>query len=87
MSIFNLPNIEDLMRCHFTETCTGIECCVDIPYLGLTLKPFFLLNPCEYTLSYGINTINHTFSLFDYEWGELKHLTTIILVEILIQQY
>ena len=75
------------MRCHFMETCTGIECCVDIPYLGLTLKPFFLLNPCEYTLSYGINTINHTFSLFDYEWGELKHLTTIILVEILIQQY
>ena len=28
------------MCCHFTETCTRIECCVDIPYLGLTLDLF-----------------------------------------------
>ncbi|XP_076116682.1 uncharacterized protein LOC143084161 [Mytilus galloprovincialis] len=75
LSIFNLPNIEEMMSCHFTETCTGIECCVEIPYLGLTLHPFFLLDPCQYTLSFGINTINNTFSLFEYEWGKKEKIS------------
>jgi hypothetical protein len=69
MGILGVPDLPDMMSCHYTETCTGIECCVKIPEIDLTLHPFFFIDPCEYTINYGANTINKTIKLIDYEWG------------------
>jgi hypothetical protein len=64
-----MPALPDYMSCHYEDTCTGIECCIEISGLGLTLHPFLLIDPCEYSLSYGVNTINRTIQLINYEWG------------------
>ncbi|XP_052083601.1 uncharacterized protein LOC127720901 [Mytilus californianus] len=69
LSMFNRPDLGDQIACHITESCTGIDCCANIPFFGLTVRPFFVLDPCDYKISYGINTQNVTKSLFDYEWG------------------
>ncbi|CAG2211662.1 unnamed protein product [Mytilus edulis] len=75
LSMFNRPDLGDIIACHITETCTGIDCCANIPFFGLTVRPFFVLDPCDYKISYGINTENVTKSLFDYEWGKTERIS------------
>ncbi|VDI70196.1 Hypothetical predicted protein [Mytilus galloprovincialis] len=70
-----MPALPDQMSCHYTSTCTGIECCVTIPDLDLTLHPFIFIDPCEYTINYGINTINKTIKLINYEWGKTEKIS------------
>ncbi|CAC5409208.1 unnamed protein product [Mytilus coruscus] len=68
LGTLGMPDLPDNMACHFKDTCTGIECCIEIPGIGLTLHPFIIIDPCEYTLNYGVNTINETIQLINYEW-------------------
>ncbi|XP_063420822.1 uncharacterized protein LOC134706043 [Mytilus trossulus] len=75
LSIFNRPTLGDQIACHITESCTEIDCCANIPFFGLTVRPFFVLDPCDYKISYGINTENVTKSLFDYEWGKTERIS------------
>ncbi|VDI43603.1 Hypothetical predicted protein [Mytilus galloprovincialis] len=75
LSMFNRPDLGDQIACHITESCTGIDCCANIPFFGLTVRPFFVLDPCDYKISYGINTVNVTKSLFNYEWGKTERIS------------
>ncbi|XP_052090897.1 uncharacterized protein LOC127727822 [Mytilus californianus] len=84
-----MPALPDQMSCHYTSTCTGIECCVTIPDLDLTLHPFIFIDPCEYTINYGINTINKTIKLINYEWGKTEKISLangIIQLELTIKK-
>ncbi|XP_052071172.1 uncharacterized protein LOC127709610 [Mytilus californianus] len=74
LGTFGIQDLPDNMACHFKDTCTGIECCIDIPGLGLTLHPFIIIDPCEYTVNYGVNTINETIRLINYEWGKTEKI-------------
>ncbi|XP_076076027.1 uncharacterized protein LOC143046851 [Mytilus galloprovincialis] len=74
LGILDKPELPDKMACHFKDTCTGIECCIEIPFLDVTLHPFFIIDPCEYTLNYGVNTINETIQLINYEWGKTEKI-------------
>ncbi|XP_063399952.1 uncharacterized protein LOC134684586 [Mytilus trossulus] len=87
--VFRLPDVENMMSCHITEFCTGIKCCGVIPIFGLTLEPFLIIDPCEYVIFYGINTINKSLSLFDYEWGkkiQLSLANNVIKIEFSIRK-
>ncbi|CAG2190929.1 unnamed protein product [Mytilus edulis] len=75
LSMFNRPDLGDQIACHITESCTGIDCCANIPSFGLTVRPFFELDPCDYKISYGINTENFTKSLLNYEWGKTEKIS------------
>ncbi|CAC5401161.1 unnamed protein product [Mytilus coruscus] len=75
LSMFNRPDLGEQIACHITETCTGIDCCANIPFFGLTVRPFLLLDPCDYKITYGINTQNVTISLFNYEWGKKERIS------------
>ncbi|CAG2189963.1 unnamed protein product [Mytilus edulis] len=75
LSISKLPEIDGPMTCMITDTCSGIDCCAEIPFIGLTIHPYFLINTCEYSISFGINNMNVNLSLFEggidsYEWGK-----------------
>ncbi|VDH91582.1 Hypothetical predicted protein [Mytilus galloprovincialis] len=75
LSISKLPEIDGPMTCMITETCSGIDCCAEIPFIGLTVHPYFLINTCEYSISFGINNMGVNLSLFEggidsYEWGK-----------------
>ncbi|XP_071145134.1 uncharacterized protein [Mytilus edulis] len=75
LSMFNRPDLGNQIACHITESCTGIDCCANIPSFGLTVRPFFVLDPCDYKISYGINTENFTKSLVNYEWGKTEKIS------------
>ena len=78
LSISKLPEIDGPMTCMITDTCSGIDCCAEIPFIGLTVHPYFLINTCEYSISFGINNMGVNLSLFEggidsYEWGMYLH--------------
>ena len=71
LSVFMLPDIVGQpSRCHFLSGCTTIECCTDIPYLRLTLHTYLTIDPCGYGVKIGINSLQKTISLFNYERGK-----------------
>ena len=72
------------MTCMITETCSGIDCCAEIPYMDLTIHAFFIINTCQYTIKFGINTEQMELSLFEggidsYEWGKNYHCLKVVL--------
>jgi hypothetical protein len=74
---------------------------VEIPGFGLTLQPYFVLDPCEYVIFYGINNFNKTLSLCNYECGKsvelhyknpaksvgLVHLADVIIISLKINLF
>ncbi|XP_062593831.1 uncharacterized protein LOC134255325, partial [Saccostrea cucullata] len=72
-TILYLPSkIPDPMSCYIPDYCTGIECCADIPVLGLGLHVFALLDLDKLELQIGMENIKETIKLNDYVWGEVK---------------
>ncbi|XP_062579219.1 uncharacterized protein LOC134241150, partial [Saccostrea cucullata] len=72
-TIVYLPSkIPDPMSCYIPDYCTGIECCADIPVLGLGLHVFAFLDLDKLELRIGMENIKETIKLNDYVWGEVK---------------
>lgn len=68
-----LPSqIPDPMSCHIPDYCTGIECCADIPVLGLGLHVSVFLDLDKLELRIGMETVKETIKLNDYVWGDVK---------------
>ncbi|XP_053392737.1 uncharacterized protein LOC128555173 [Mercenaria mercenaria] len=74
LSFVRLPKIqnENKISCSVPDYCTGIDCCVDIDNIGLSIRAFLDINLCNYIVSGGIETHNFSFSLFNYEWGKTE---------------
>lgn len=58
------------MSCFIPDYCTGIECCADIPLLGVGLHLYLNLDLDKLELSYGFENIKKTMRLIDYVWGD-----------------
>lgn len=66
-----LPSkIPDPMSCYIPDFCTGVECCAEIPMLGLGLHAYVYLDLDKLELRYGLETITGTLKLFNYDWGD-----------------
>lgn len=71
-----LPSqIPDPMSCHIPDYCTGIECCADIPVLGLGLHVTVFLDLDKLELQIGLETVKETIKLNDYVWGDVKTIS------------
>lgn len=70
-----LPSeIPEPMSCYIPDYCTGIECCAEIPALGLGLHVFAFLDLNKLELQIGMENVSETIKLNDYVWGEVKTL-------------
>lgn len=74
LSFVNLPTLPSAVSCSVPEYCTGINCCLDIEQIGLSIKAYIDVNMCNYIISGGIETQTFKFSLFNYEWGKFYTL-------------
>ncbi|XP_053398133.1 uncharacterized protein LOC128556594 [Mercenaria mercenaria] len=68
----NRPALPSIVSCSVPDYCTGINCCIDIDDIGLSLKAYINVNMCNYFISGGIETQTFNFSLFNYEWGKTE---------------
>jgi hypothetical protein len=63
------------VSCHIPDSCTGIDCCVDVDIIGRSFRVFALLDACGYKLSVGIDKLKFDLTLFDYKWGKEEHFS------------
>jgi hypothetical protein len=68
-----LPALDESVSCHIPEHCTGVECCVDVDLVGRSFHAYVVIDPCQYTLSIGIENLAVNLTLLDYEWGTIEH--------------
>ncbi|XP_069109898.1 uncharacterized protein [Argopecten irradians] len=68
-----LPSISDDITCHIPDTCTGVNCCLNVPILDQTFQLSLDLDSCYKTLRVSIEKIYHEESLIGYPFGTVKH--------------
>ncbi|XP_053390116.1 uncharacterized protein LOC128553035, partial [Mercenaria mercenaria] len=71
-SFVNPPALPRMVSCSVPDYCTGINCCLDLGKIGLSIKAYIDVNMCNYIISGGIETQTFKFSLFSYEWGKTE---------------
>ncbi|XP_076086345.1 uncharacterized protein LOC143057006 [Mytilus galloprovincialis] len=67
------------------ENCFGLDCCIDVKFqlpaalggkvLAYSVRFWFKMSPCDFTIDVGIGTWTYKKTLFEYTWGTQKELT------------
>ena len=68
----SLPVLPYNMACMLPDYCTGIQCCVYIPLLDITIEAHVLIDVCNLKLSIGIENMVINESLSDYDFNTEK---------------
>ncbi|XP_071131855.1 uncharacterized protein [Mytilus edulis] len=67
---FSLPSVPNTMSCHLTDTCTGIDCCIDVEQISRSINVYIKLDACNYKLTAGIEKLTFDVPLLNYEFGQ-----------------
>lgn len=61
--------------CSISSSCTAVDCCTNIDEFtgGMAVRTYVDLDPCAFTLTVGIEEINFTKSLIDYNWSKYSN--------------
>ncbi|XP_038050728.1 uncharacterized protein LOC119723897 [Patiria miniata] len=72
----SLPSLPSGVTCEFAHRCLGVRCCteLDLEITVLSVNMWLILDPCEFTLSFGLGMWSLTFTIFDYHWGTQEEL-------------
>ena len=67
---FTLPHLPGSVSCNLGDTCTSVDCCIDVTEISRSINVFFNIDTCNYRLSGGIENLIFNKSLIDYRFGE-----------------
>ncbi|KAJ8320500.1 LOW QUALITY PROTEIN: hypothetical protein KUTeg_002087 [Tegillarca granosa] len=65
----NLPSVAS---CYISDKCSAVDCCVDVPFVNRSIKAFIEINPCDLSVTVGIEKMSLKLMMFDYKLGQ-KH--------------
>uniref|UniRef100_K1PXP9 Uncharacterized protein n=1 Tax=Magallana gigas TaxID=29159 RepID=K1PXP9_MAGGI len=75
-SIPTLPPLPGSVSCHIPDSCTSIDCCAEVAFLGgRSINVQVLMDPCEAIMSLNIEKMQYNITLFDYNFGTTDHFT------------
>lgn len=66
-----LPTLPTSIICSLSDTCTGVDCCVDVELLGRSIHTYVDIDPCYYRMTVGLERMEFNTSLVDYTWGSV----------------
>ena len=55
--------------CHLSDSCTDIQCCVDVPTLQRSVSFQISLKPCDCRMIVRIEQMEYHVMLYNYSWG------------------
>jgi hypothetical protein len=73
----NISPLENILSCNLQESCSAVDCCVDIYLLERSFNVKFNLDPCSSTLELSIERLHFDVSLDDYVSGTYRKLVQI----------
>ncbi|CAG2196992.1 unnamed protein product [Mytilus edulis] len=60
------------ISCYLSDTCTGIDCCIQVDKLGLSVNAYVVLDACHNTFTVGVENYKHTTTMLDIDYGEIQ---------------
>ncbi|XP_076076023.1 uncharacterized protein LOC143046845 [Mytilus galloprovincialis] len=60
------------ISCYLSDTCTGIDCCIQVDKLGLSVNTYVVLDTCHNTFTVGVENYKHTTTMLDIDYGEIQ---------------
>ncbi|ESO82597.1 hypothetical protein LOTGIDRAFT_236952 [Lottia gigantea] len=66
----NLPALPSDLSCQVPDFCTGIDCCLQVPFLKRSFRAVASINMCTNVLTLSIEKIKLQKSLINYNWGQ-----------------
>ncbi|XP_052083607.1 uncharacterized protein LOC127720908 [Mytilus californianus] len=66
----NLPSLLSNMNCYIDQSCTAVQCCMDVNELGKSLEIGIKIDPCDFRLTVRIEKLSFDVTLYDYVWGK-----------------
>ncbi|KAL5014713.1 hypothetical protein ScPMuIL_008983 [Solemya velum] len=70
-----VPALSGPLTCYIPDYCTGIDCCLDIKFLDMSLNAYLFIDSCNAVLSGGIENLKFSHSILKYEWGKEEEFT------------
>jgi hypothetical protein len=71
-----LPDLSDDVVCRVNDSCTVIDCCVNVPLLNQTFNFYLDIDPCYQEVTVGIEKMFTTQKLLNgYTFGFLHNFT------------
>ncbi|XP_071145140.1 uncharacterized protein [Mytilus edulis] len=61
--------LPDTIVCSLSDTCTSVDCCMDVERLDKSFHIYLDIDPCYHRLTVGIEQMQFNRSLQDYSWG------------------
>jgi hypothetical protein len=58
------------VSCLIPAPCTEVHCCVGVASVDASFSTYLLLDPCDNTLTVGIEKLNYSLSLHSYNSGK-----------------
>lgn len=77
-----LPQLSSPVTCHLTDTCTGIQCCVEVKEISKSVDVYVILDACNYKFSAGIEKLTFNQSLLNYEFGKKESFKLLDVIRI-----
>lgn len=70
--------MKNILRCELADNCFGVSCCVDLGFtiplssikIEMSFPIWFKIDPCDFNIEAGINSIKREEQLLKYEWGK-----------------
>ena len=65
-----LPDLSTYpLTCQLHSSCTSVECCMEVPFIGRRLTAMLELNQDTQILNIGIEKLQFPISLLDFKFG------------------
>lgn len=81
-AIMDLPTLQSGLSCRVSNSCMGVDCCVDVQKLGLSLNFYLNLDICNNKFTVGVENLNTTISILKIEFGTIQIFSFLGLLKI-----
>ncbi|XP_052083593.1 uncharacterized protein LOC127720891 [Mytilus californianus] len=78
----NLPSLLSNMNCYIDQSCTAVQCCIDVNELGKSLEIGVKIDPCDFRLTVRIEKLSFDVTLYDYVWEKQEYLDLYGVIQI-----
>ena len=78
----SLPRLNGPVSCHLLDSCTGIQCCIDVKEISKSVNMYVILDACNYRLSAGIEKLAFNQSLLNYKFGKKESFNLMDVVRV-----
>ena len=75
-------NLPAGISCYLSDTCTGIDCCIQVDKLGLSVNTYVVLDACHNTFTVGVENYKHTTTMLDIDYGEIQTFSLMGFVKV-----